>query len=120
MDRLARSKQLYTIHDDLEKKGVNFVSLSESIDTTTDAGSAIFGMIAIFAEFERNLIQERQEPAWNQLERGRTGGRALSKMQKKAIASLMEEGARAVDVAKEYGRGRGTVYKVLMEFGERA
>jgi DNA invertase Pin-like site-specific DNA recombinase len=77
----------------------------------------MFGMIAVFAEFERNLIQERTRAGLESARKQeRTGGRpALSKMQKKAIVSLMDEGARAVDVAKEYGIGRSTVYKVLKE-----
>ncbi|MCQ6282197.1 recombinase family protein [Bacillus sp. EB600] len=42
LNRLARStKQLYEIHEDLDKRGVNFVSLSDSIDTNTAVGKAM-------------------------------------------------------------------------------
>lgn len=118
LDRLARStKQLYTIHEDLEKKGVNFVSLSDKIDTTTAAGRAMFGMIAVFAEFERNLIRERTRAGLDSAKKqGRTGGRPpLSEKKKQQIIKLFKDGERAVEIAKEYGIGRSTVYKVLNE-----
>ncbi|QGQ45691.1 recombinase family protein [Metabacillus sediminilitoris] len=118
LDRLARStKQLYTIHEDLEQKGVNFVSVSDSIDTTTAAGRAMFGMIAVFAEFERNLIRERTRAGLESAKKqGRTGGRPpLTEKQKQQIVTLFKGGERAIDIAKEYGIGRSTVYKVLNE-----
>ncbi|KKI88452.1 resolvase [Bacillus sp. SA1-12] len=118
LDHLARStKQLYTIHENLEQKGVNFVSLSDSIDTTTAAGRAMFGMIAVFAEFERNLIRERTRAGLESAKKqGRTGGRPpLTEKQKQQIVTLFKGGERAVDIAKEYGIGRSTVYKVLNE-----
>lgn len=118
LDRLARStKQLYTIHEDLGKRGVHFVSLNDSIDTTTAAGRAMFGMIAVFAEFERNLVSERTKAGLDSARRqGRTGGRpALTESKKKQIVKLIQSGERASDIAKEYGIGRSTVYKVLKE-----
>lgn len=60
LDRLARTtKQLYDLHDDITKRGVHFISLHENINTTTTMGKAMFGMIAVFAEMERNMINER-------------------------------------------------------------
>src|SRR5699024_820413 len=60
LDRLARStKQLYQISDELQEKGAEFVSLQDSIDTTTSTGRAMFGMLAVFAEFEQDIILER-------------------------------------------------------------
>lgn len=118
LDRLARStKQLYEIHDDLEKRGVHFVSLSDNIDTTTAMGKAMFGMIAVFAEFEKNLIQERTKAGLESArKKGHKGGRPpLSKTQKKQIKTLFNSGERATDIAKEFKIGRSTVYKVLKE-----
>ncbi|WP_033941185.1 recombinase family protein, partial [Pseudomonas aeruginosa] len=46
---------------ELERKGVGFKSLTESIDTSTASGTLIFHMFAAIAEFERNLIQERTQ-----------------------------------------------------------
>ncbi len=59
-DRMSRS----TVHllqtlDTLSAAGVGFVSLTESIDTTTPIGRATFGIIAVLAQFEREQIKER-------------------------------------------------------------
>lgn len=118
LDRLARStKQLYEIKDQFEEWGVHFVSISDNIDTTTAAGKAMFGMIAVFAEFERNLIQERTRAGLAAANKqGRKGGRsALSQSKKHHIITLYDSGERAVDIAKEYGIARSTVYKVVNE-----
>lgn len=60
LSRLARStKDAIEIVDELRKAGADFVSLSESLDTTTAAGKMIFHVIAAIAEFERSVISER-------------------------------------------------------------
>ena len=60
LDRLGRSlKDLIELIAGLEKRGVGFRSLQESIDTTTSGGRLIFHVFGALAEFERNLIRER-------------------------------------------------------------
>ena len=60
LSRLARStKDAISIAERLEKSGADLVSLSERIDTTTAAGKMVFRMLAVLAEFERDLISER-------------------------------------------------------------
>lgn len=60
MDRLARSqKQLIEIADRLRQEDVELVSISEQLDTRTVIGKAMFGMIGVMAELERNIIRER-------------------------------------------------------------
>jgi len=59
--RLARNMlDLLKIIDELTKKGVGFVSLKESIDTTTPAGRLQLGVFAAIYQFERECIKERQ------------------------------------------------------------
>ena len=79
----------------------------------------MFGMIAVFAEFEKNLIQERTRAGLEAArKKGHTGGRPpLTQNQKTQIIKLFEAGERATDIAKEYGIGRSTVYKVVNEEG---
>lgn len=120
LDRLARStKQLYEIHEDLDKRGIHFVSLSDHIDTTTAVGKAMFGMIAVFAEFEKDIIRERTRAGLEAArKKGHKGGRPpLTKSQKNQIIKLFEAGERAADIAKEYGIGRSTIYKVVKGTG---
>lgn len=60
-DRLARStEQLLELSNRLAAEGVNLVSLKERIDTTTPQGRFFFTVTAAVAEFERELIRERQ------------------------------------------------------------
>jgi DNA invertase Pin-like site-specific DNA recombinase len=64
LSRLARStKDAISIAERLEKAGADLVSLSEKIDTTSAAGKMIFRMLAVLAEFERDLISERTKGA---------------------------------------------------------
>ena len=64
LSRLARStKDTLAIAERLEKSGADMVSLSEKIDTTGAAGKMMFRMLAVLAEFERDVISERTTAA---------------------------------------------------------
>ena len=70
LSRLARStKDALAIAERLEKAGADLVSLSEQIDTTTAAGKMVFRMLAVLAEFERDLISERTRGAMAHMRR---------------------------------------------------
>ena len=51
------------IAERLEKAGADLVSLTEKIDTTSAAGKMVFRMLAVMAEFERDLVSERTRAA---------------------------------------------------------
>jgi len=60
LDRLGRSlKDLIETLNLLNNRGINFISLTESIDTTTPGGKLIFHLMGALAEFERDLIRDR-------------------------------------------------------------
>lgn len=60
LDRFGRSlADLITTLDELNSIGVSFVSLNESLDLTTPSGKALAGMLAVFAEFEREILRQR-------------------------------------------------------------
>ena len=60
LDRLGCSlKDLIETLNLLNNRGINFISQTESIDTTTPGGKLIFHLIGALAEFERDLIRER-------------------------------------------------------------
>ena len=77
LSRLARStRDAIDISERLRKAGADLVSLSEHLETTTAAGRMVFRMLAVLAEFERDLISERTAAAMRH-KRGRreyTGG----------------------------------------------
>jgi putative DNA-invertase from lambdoid prophage Rac len=60
LDRWGRSvTDLLNTLQELEHLGVGFVSLTEALDLTTPAGRAMAGLLAVFAEFEREILRER-------------------------------------------------------------
>lgn len=118
LDRLARStKELYELTDQLKEKAVDFVSVHDSFDTSTPTGKAMFGMLAVFAEFERDIIQQRTKAGLEAArKRGRIGGRpAIDEKTKKHVRALFDAEESATNIAKEYGIGRATVYKIINE-----
>ena len=64
LSRFARStKDTLILAERLEKADADLVSLTEKIDTTSAAGKMVFRMLAVLAEFERDLISERTTAA---------------------------------------------------------
>ena len=61
LDRLSRSQKdtLYLIEDVFNPHGVDFISLTESIDTSTPNGRMMIGILSAFAQLERENIRER-------------------------------------------------------------
>ena len=61
LDRLSRSQKdtLYLIEDVFDKHGVGFSSMTENFDTSTPFGKAVLGVLAVFAQLEREKIKER-------------------------------------------------------------
>ena len=65
LDRWGRSvTDLLATLQELEHLGVGFVSLTEALDLATPAGRAVAGLLAVFAELEREILRERCGPAW--------------------------------------------------------
>lgn len=60
LDRMGRSLQhLISLINEFRKKGVNFVTVTQNIDTTSASGRLQFQIMGAFAEFEREIISER-------------------------------------------------------------
>ena len=73
-DRLGRSlKHLIELMNEMERAGIEFCSLQESINTTTPGGKLVFHIFGALAEFERNLIRERTKSGLDAARRA--GGR---------------------------------------------
>lgn len=119
LDRLARSTvKLITTLDEIQKKGVEFVSLQDNIDTNTAAGKALFGMLAVFAEFERNVIVERTKAGLQAARaRGRKGGRPKTDQKKleKAIKLYESQTYSLAEIQQLTGVSKPTLYRALSE-----
>lgn len=77
LSRLGRStKDLIELTELFQSKGVNLVSLKESIDTNTSTGKLLFTLMSAIAQFERDTIGDRTREGLKAARaRGRTGGR---------------------------------------------
>lgn len=118
LDRLGRSlKHLIEMVTALEKQGVGFQSLQESIDTTTSGGRLVFHIFGALAEFERNLIRERTRAGLAAARaRGRKGGRpkALDEKKTQLLYQLYDERKRTVqEICDMLGISRSTLYAYL-------
>ena len=120
LDRLGRSAaDLHAIAQQLQKKGVNLRVLDQSIDTSTSAGRALFGMIAVFAEFERDLIEERRVEGMRKYhamlkKEGRKPG-PEKRIDPARVKALRDEGKLIREIMQEVGASKASVYRALRE-----
>lgn len=117
-DRLERGlKELVNLADDFKNRGINLVSITQNIDTSTANGKLQFNMFAMLAEHERDLIRERTLAGLESArQRGKMGGRkfAVSDNDQRKIKILMSDpSTSATALAKEYGISRATLYKIV-------
>lgn len=118
LDRLGRSlRHLISVVGELERQGVAFRSLTESIDTSTPGGKLIFHVFGALAEFERELIVERTRAGLAAARaRGRVGGRPTVLTEAKIATARSMYDSRAYDVstiARTLGVSRATIYRAL-------
>jgi DNA invertase Pin-like site-specific DNA recombinase len=119
LDRLGRSlRDLILLLDDLKQRDVKFRSVTESIDTDTPTGRAMWMMIGLLAELERSLIIERT-PEGIRVARanGVKFGRKpkLTRQQITHAARLIDEGQSHEDVASLFQIDRSTLYRALLK-----
>jgi DNA invertase Pin-like site-specific DNA recombinase len=116
LDRWGRSvTDLLATLQELEHLGVGFVSLTEALDLTTPAGRAMAGLLAIFAEFEREILRERVRAG---LEHARRNGKRLGRPQTAAlhanqIQKLYGAGTSKSEIARQLQIGRTSVRRIL-------
>ncbi|MCW5961548.1 MAG: recombinase family protein [Pyrinomonadaceae bacterium] len=116
LDRFGRSlADLITTLDELNSLGVSFVSLNESLDLTTPSGKALAGMLAVFAEFEREILRERVKAGIAEARsKGRPHGRPKTAAVKKdEIQNLHRKGLNNSEIARELKIGRSSVIREL-------
>lgn len=117
LSRLGRStKDLIWLMETFNSKGVNLISLKESIDTTTSTGKLLFALMSALAQFERDVIADRtREGLASARARGRKGGRPATNKEKirKAI-KLYQSGEYSVkEISEMTGVRRSTLYNNL-------
>lgn len=113
-DRFARStQQLLAALEEFRQLGVDFVSYTENVDTTTPAGKALFGIVSVISEFERDLIRERIRAgvARARAEGTRLGRPPVTPALIAQIRALHRQGQSRRAIARETGASVTTVVK---------
>jgi hypothetical protein len=112
LDRWGRSvTDLLTTLQELEHLGVGFVSLTKALDLTTPAGRAMAGLLAIFAEFEKEILRERTRAGLaNARQNGKRLGRpATGVVHAAEIRKLHRDGVSKSEIARRVQIGRTSV-----------
>ena len=116
LDRLARSlSHLTKIVEQLEAKKVRLVILSIGLDTSTSTGRLMLNMLGSVAQFEREMMLERQREGIAAARAGgRYAGRKPTAMAKKdEVVALVASGLTREAVAEKLGIGIASVYRAL-------
>jgi putative DNA-invertase from lambdoid prophage Rac len=116
LDRWGRSvTDLLATLQELEHLGVGFVSLTEALDLTTPAGRAMAGLLAVFAEFDREILRERVRAA---LAHARQNGQRLGRpvtaaLHADQVRKLYRAGTSKSEIARRLNIGRTSVRRIL-------
>jgi DNA invertase Pin-like site-specific DNA recombinase len=112
-DRFARSvSHLLRALENFQALGIEFVSLSEQLDTSTPTGKMVFTVLGAVAELERSLIVERVKAGLrNARAKGKRLGRPTRVVNSAEVARLRAAGASWRTIAKSLGVGLATLHR---------
>jgi DNA invertase Pin-like site-specific DNA recombinase len=116
IDRIARSvANLCEIEAQLHAKGASLKVLNPALDTSTPIGRLVFNMVGAIAQFEREIMLERQREGIAKAKAaGKYKGRAPTAMAKSQEAlTLLKSGMGATEIARQLGIGRASVYRIV-------
>src|SRR5271168_4403093 len=122
LDRWGRSvTDLLATLQELEHLDVGFVSLTEALDLTTPAGRAMAGLLAVFAEFEREILRERTRAglAHSRQNGQRLGRPATAALHTAEIRKLHRAGVSKAEIARRLRVGRTSVRRILKKGGPK-
>src|SRR5436309_14772251 len=111
LDRWGRSvADLLATLQELQHLGVGFVSLTEALDLTTPAGRAMAALLAVFAEFEREILRELSAGLAHARQNGQTLGRPVTAgLQADKARKLHRAGVSKAEIARRLQIGRTSV-----------
>src|SRR5262249_43452626 len=101
----------------IEEAGAHLKVLDQSVDTSSAAGRAFFGMLAVFAAFETDVRRERQLEGIAMAKRqgAYKGGKA--RLNRERVKQLLDTGIGPAAIAPERGMARSWVYRLLEQGG---
>lgn len=116
IDRLARSvRDLMDIHAAITAKGVALRILNMGLDTTTPTGKLMLGVLGSVAEFEREMILERQREG---IAAAKAAGKytgSARQIDRAAVWNMLDEGESKAEIARRLDCSEMSVYRVIRE-----
>jgi len=113
-DRFARSvSHLLRALETFRALGIDFVSYSEQMDTSTPAGKLVFTVLGAVAELERSLIVERvRAGVRNARAKGKRLGRPRLVVDRSKVSALRAAGLSWAKIAERLGVGEGSIMRI--------
>ena len=120
VDRLGRSLQnLVTFLTEINAKGVDLYLHQQALDTSTPSGRAMFGMLSVFADFERELIRSRIMAGLSRSTK-KPGRPALESDKVDRIKRTLASGLSINATARKLRVGVGTVHRIKVKMAQAA
>ena len=118
LDRWGRSvNDLFQTFNELNSLGVGFISITEALDLTTATGRAMAGLLAIFAEFEREILRERVKAgiAHARQNGGKHGRPSVIQNLEFEIVELFKAGLSKSEISRRLGISRASIRRALIK-----
>lgn len=120
VDRLGRSLQnLIAFLTEINAKGVDLYLHQQALDTSTPSGRAMFGMLSVFADFEREMIRSRIMAGLARSDK-KPGRPALPPIMVEKIQRTLKSGLSINATAKRLKVGVGTVHRIKSKLSQTA
>lgn len=120
VDRLGRSLQdLVTFLNEVNAKGVDLYLHQQALDTSTPSGRAMFGMLSVFADFEREMIRSRIMAGLARSDK-KPGRPSLPPIMIEKIQRMLNSGLSINATAKRLKVGVGTVHRIKVKMAQAA
>ena len=120
VDRLGRSLQdLVGFLNEINAKGVDLYLHQQALDTSTPSGRAMFGMLSVFADFEREMIRSRIMAGLARSDK-KAGRPALPPIMVEKIQKTLASGLSINATAKRLKVGVGTVHRIKVKMANAA
>lgn len=120
VDRLGRSLQdLIGFLNEINSKGVDLYLHQQALDTSTPSGRAMFGMLSVFADFEREMIRSRIKAGLARSDK-KAGRPAIPPIMVEKIERTLRSGLSINATARKLKVGVGTVHRIKVRMAEAA
>ncbi len=118
LDRLARSMvDFWNVYNEIKEKGASLKILNMGLDTNSSQGRLMMGILSSVAEFERELIKERQADG---IAKAKASGKHLGRPKltdeiKTQVMTMLKSGSTKKAISEEMNLGMSTIYKIQKE-----